>query len=104
MVPVSLPFIVLTVSYCGMPERIVPELQSIFAVPIYGNRNENGNPLKRALVQYLACVQNRNIVDSTCTKCTFCKQILFLHQQNEHTSISFKAMLISVLENVQDQR
>lgn len=52
MLPVSLPFTVLAVSYCGMPERIVSELQSIFAVPIYGNRNENGNPLK-GLVQYL---------------------------------------------------
>lgn len=56
MLPVSLPFTVLAVSYCGMPERIVSELQSIFAVPIYGNRNENGNPLKGALVQYLPYV------------------------------------------------
>lgn len=80
MVPVSLPFTVLTVSYFGMTERrILAEFQSFcFAVPIYGNRNEDGNPLQKALVQYLACVQTATLF----TKYTFCKQRLFLHQQN----------------------
>lgn len=73
MVPASLPFtILIRSSFFGVTERrIVSELQSIFcfAIPIYRNRSEDGKTLQKALVQCLACIQARNVMDPPFTKC-----------------------------------
>lgn len=74
MVTASLPFAILILSsYHGVSERIVSELQSFcFAIHVYRNRNEDGRALQKkpfSVVQFLACIYVRNVVDPPLTKC-----------------------------------